>query len=150
MIEIKSCPFCGKSGTATVITGSELMDEEQEYWQHSASYAVVCDAATSGGKGGCGAMGGFAETEAAAIANWNTRSDHLRAAQVSVLREARDRLAVTRETNPLLMLDCMADELEKSLPTALHEIPKRNNGINAAGGTLSNPDAADDTPRKPR
>ena len=68
------CPFCGKSDTLEVITGSELMDEDQEYWQHSESYGVVCSAANPGGKGGCGAMGGFSETEAAAVAMWNTRA----------------------------------------------------------------------------
>jgi hypothetical protein len=66
------CPFCGKAETLDVITGEEFMDDEQEFWPHSDSYAVVCDAAT-GGKGGCGAMGGFAATSQAAITKWNTR-----------------------------------------------------------------------------
>ena len=69
---VRPCPFCGKAETLDVITGQEFMDDEQEFWPHSDSYAVVCDAAT-GGKGGCGAMGGFADTEQSAIAKWNTR-----------------------------------------------------------------------------
>lgn len=68
------CPFCGKTKALEIITGAELMDEEQEYWQHSASYSVVCSAATPNGKGGCGAMGGFSDTEAAAVNRWNTRA----------------------------------------------------------------------------
>lgn len=64
------CPFCGKSETLDVVTGREFMDDEQEFWPHSDSYAVVCDAST-GGKGGCGAIGGFADTEQGAIMKWN-------------------------------------------------------------------------------
>ena len=41
-------------------------------------------------------------------------ADQLREAQVKVLREARDRMAVTNELNPLAFLDRMADELEKA------------------------------------
>ncbi len=42
------------------------------------------------------------------------RADQIRKAQVEVLREARDRMAVTNELNPLVFLDRMADELEGS------------------------------------
>ncbi len=41
-------------------------------------------------------------------------ADQIRKAQVEVLREARDRMAVTNELNPLVFLDRMADELEGS------------------------------------
>jgi hypothetical protein len=71
------CPFCGKSKALEIITGAKLMDEEQEYWQHSASYSVVCNAAKPNGKGGCGAMSGFADTEVAAVNRWNTRTPNL-------------------------------------------------------------------------
>jgi len=40
-------------------------------------------------------------------------ADQLRQAKVEVLLEARGRMAVTNELNPLAFLDRMADELEK-------------------------------------
>lgn len=40
-------------------------------------------------------------------------ADQLKAAQVKVLREARERMAVTRAPNPLHFLDDMADEIER-------------------------------------
>ena len=72
--EALPCPFCGKQRTLQVISGQELMDENQEFWQHSDSFGVVCDASTPDGKGGCGAMGGFKPTEEEAITAWNIRS----------------------------------------------------------------------------
>jgi hypothetical protein len=71
---LAQCPFCGKTETLLVVSGRELMDDEQEYWQHSESFGVVCDASKPGGKGGCGAMGGFMPTEADAVGRWNMRA----------------------------------------------------------------------------
>ena len=78
MAELLPCPFCGKHQTLEVITGRELMDEDQEYWTHSDSFAVICSAAKPDGKGGCGAAGGFQATKEAAIASWNTRAPQQR------------------------------------------------------------------------
>lgn len=72
-IPVMPCPFCGKVETLEVITGAEFMDEDQEFYQHSESFAVVCNAATPNGRGGCGAMGGFGGTRQEAIERWNTR-----------------------------------------------------------------------------
>lgn len=72
--EALPCPFCGKQQTLQVISGQELMGEDQEFWQHSDSFGVVCDASSPDGKGGCGAMGGFKPTEDEAIEAWNTRT----------------------------------------------------------------------------
>lgn len=70
---VMPCPFCGKADALEVITGAEFMDGDQEFWPHSESFGVVCSAATPNGKGGCGAMGGFAPTEQKAVERWNTR-----------------------------------------------------------------------------
>lgn len=72
---LEYCPFCGKSETLSIVTGQEFMDDDQEFWQHSESFAVVCDAAKPNGKGGCGGMGGFGGTEEDAVTNWNKRSN---------------------------------------------------------------------------
>lgn len=72
--EALPCPFCGKQHTLQVISGQELMGEDQEFWQHSESFGVVCDASKPDGKCGCGAMGGFKPTEEEAIEAWNTRT----------------------------------------------------------------------------
>lgn len=74
-VSLLPCPFCGKDHALEVITGQELMDDDQEFWQHSDSFAIICSAASPGGKGGCGAMGGFAATEQAAIERWNNRAN---------------------------------------------------------------------------
>ena len=54
------------------------MDEDQEYWQHSDCFAVICSAGHPNGKGGCGTTGGFQITKDAAIAAWNTRAPQQR------------------------------------------------------------------------
>lgn len=73
--DLSHCPFCGKSHTLKVIHSSELHteDDESEFWPHSDSWAVMCDAERPGGPGGCGGMGGFFPTQAEAIAAWNRR-----------------------------------------------------------------------------
>jgi len=73
-MNINSCPFCGQQHTLEIIRGSELMDEDQEYWMHSESFAVICSAAKPNGKGGCGATGGFMQTEVEAVNVWNRRA----------------------------------------------------------------------------
>jgi len=54
-----------------VVSGAEFSGlNEDEYYPHSDSFAAVCNV----NKGGCGAMGGFAPTEATAEIKWNTRA----------------------------------------------------------------------------
>jgi hypothetical protein len=75
--ELEACPFCGQSHTLKIISAAELWaedDESVEFYPHSDSVAVTCNAAKPDGPGGCGAQGGFAPTEADAIAKWNTRA----------------------------------------------------------------------------
>lgn len=69
-------PFCGKTDTLSVTSAAELNcedDDDFNAWPHSDSYAVMCDASSPGGPGGCGAMGGFAPTESEAVEKWNKR-----------------------------------------------------------------------------
>lgn len=70
------CPFCGHSAAPKVIDSEEFADivDGEFDASNSVSYAVVCDASNPGGPGGCGAMGGFAPTEAAAVDLWNRRA----------------------------------------------------------------------------
>lgn len=70
--DLKPCPMCGKA-VAKVTTSSEMFPEQDDEG-NSESYAVVCDAHMPNGPGGCGASGGFAPTEAEAIAAWNRRA----------------------------------------------------------------------------
>lgn len=74
-LERLPCPFCGKTEALEMIAGRELMDYEQEFWPHAESWAVICSAETPKGKGGCGAMGGFALSEDLALEKWNMRSN---------------------------------------------------------------------------
>jgi Lar family restriction alleviation protein len=54
------CPFCGNTKSVSLVRKKEYKDQ----------FAVNCDARYNG----CGATSGYAFGEAAAIANWNTRS----------------------------------------------------------------------------
>lgn len=71
--QLKACPMCGKS--VAVVTTSAEMWPDYEDDGCADSFAVMCDASAPNGPGGCGASGGFAPTEAKAIAAWNTRSE---------------------------------------------------------------------------
>ena len=77
-VMLKPCPFCGKHNTLTVTTAQELAEQDSnydgEFWEHSDSWAVMCDAHRPGGPGGCGASGGFFGTEVEAVATWNRRA----------------------------------------------------------------------------
>ena len=33
-VSLKACPFCGETKALEIIKGSELMDENQEFWEH--------------------------------------------------------------------------------------------------------------------
>ena len=74
MTNLLPCPFCGQTKALEIITGCELMDGDQEFWEHQEHWAVFCSAKRPGGKGGCGACGGFAPSQDGAIAKWNTRA----------------------------------------------------------------------------
>lgn len=74
-VSLAPCPFCGKTRALEIIKGSDLMDEDQEFWEHQESFAVICSAKVPDGKGGCGACGGFDETPVGAISNWNMRAN---------------------------------------------------------------------------
>lgn len=68
---VARCPFCSAS-CAKVTTASELNDEDEPY-EHSESYAVICDAHMPNGPGGCGASSGFFDTATQAVVAWNRR-----------------------------------------------------------------------------
>ena len=75
---LKLCPFCGKNSTLKLTTAQELAEQDSaydgEFWEHSDSWAVMCDAHRPGGPGGCGASGGFFASKAEAVAAWNKRA----------------------------------------------------------------------------
>lgn len=72
-IALLPCPFCGKQHTVKVVPASEIFGDDEPY-QHTESYAGMCDAAKPDGPGGCGASGGYALTEAEAVEKWNLRT----------------------------------------------------------------------------
>lgn len=75
---VKRCPFCGRHDTLTLTTAQELAEQDSdhdgEFWEHSDSWAVICDASRPNGPGGCGASGGFFPSEDEAVAAWNRRA----------------------------------------------------------------------------
>ena len=74
---VLSCPFCGKAETVEFVdsdTFQDLMPWDVEPEGHTLYWAVMCDASKPGGKGGCGASGGFGPTKEVAAERWNTRT----------------------------------------------------------------------------
>ncbi len=74
---LKPCPFCGNLAALKLTTAQELEEEGDDdpgYWEHSDSWAVICDASRPNGPGGCGASGGFFPSEEEAMTAWNRRA----------------------------------------------------------------------------
>lgn len=67
------CPFCGRSDTTKFWLSSEMHADCENDAGNDDSVAVVCDAATPNGPGGCGASSGFAATYDEAADRWNQR-----------------------------------------------------------------------------
>jgi hypothetical protein len=87
------CPFCGKHHTLRMTTFTELADPDGDLGlEDSGCLCVVCDASAPKGPGGCGACGGYFDTESKAIAAWNARpvAD---AAIAQARRDERERCA---------------------------------------------------------
>ena len=98
--QLKCCPFCGHAHALKLTTAQELAEDgevDPEPWMHSDSWAVMCDASSPNGPGGCGASGGFFPTEAEAVRRWNARADAAEIdalrAEVAELDALRDRLS---------------------------------------------------------
>ena len=71
---LKPCPYCGNRDVRMTDSHEVLVDYGiDDDPGNPVNWAAVCDAAT--GKNGCGATGGFADSEAAAVAKWNRRTE---------------------------------------------------------------------------
>lgn len=66
MMKLKPCPFCGSGYSVKLCTWDDIYQTESE---DPPSYAVVCDFNDDG----CGATGGYRETEDEAVDAWNLR-----------------------------------------------------------------------------
>ena len=68
-IELKPCPFCGRSDTLSINEVSQRLDDTD-----IKQYTVICN--TSGDNAGCGANCGYRHfTKQDAIAAWNKRKE---------------------------------------------------------------------------
>jgi len=63
--QLKPCPLCGHKTAPACLSSDEVLSHPSDQW------VVVCDIF----KGGCGAASGHKDTEAKAIAAWNTRAE---------------------------------------------------------------------------
>ena len=70
MKELKSCPSCG--GKKLIITNCIELEECNNFEECECNpcYTVCCDF----NQGGCGASGGYYQTESEAIEAWNRRA----------------------------------------------------------------------------
>lgn len=75
-IKLQPCPHCGSAKAPMFWNNEEARadDCECEDAGNAESFAVVCDASNPGGRGGCGASGGFKPTEREAADAWNLRA----------------------------------------------------------------------------
>ena len=72
-IALMPCPHCGSPNAPMFWTTSESMDGcDCDAAGNEEGFAVVCDASTDG-RGGCGASGGFRATTQQAADAWNRR-----------------------------------------------------------------------------
>lgn len=69
---LTACPFCGKGHAAVLVSSNDMLREDDEPYD-TETFAVLCDASSPGGPGGCGASGGYFHTKAQAVAAWNRR-----------------------------------------------------------------------------
>lgn len=79
MAALLPCPHCGESRrTLKLLTAQELAEQDSnydgEFWEHSESWAVICNTSRPDGPGGCGASGGFFPTAREAVEAWNRRA----------------------------------------------------------------------------
>jgi len=74
----KNCPFCGKGSALKLITSQALAEQDSgydnEFWGHSESWVMLCDASQPDGFGGCGGSSGFFPTTREAVEAWNRRA----------------------------------------------------------------------------
>lgn len=100
--ELKPCPFCGKK--VAIVTNCVEIEgcENFESCANCGWKCVVCNAID----GGCGASGGYADSEEKAITKWNTRAS---------------------DENPPLTLDELR-QMEGKPVWVVDMIPKYNNG----------------------
>lgn len=75
-IKLAPCPHCGSAKAPMFWNSDEARgdDCECEDTGNDVSVAVVCDASKPGGRGGCGASGGFKATAREAADAWNLRA----------------------------------------------------------------------------
>jgi hypothetical protein len=74
-IELSPCPFCGSSKAPLFWNSDDMNDPDSaDYGTHSLAFAVVCDASTPRGRGGCGGSGGFKVSVHLAADAWNKRA----------------------------------------------------------------------------
>lgn len=66
--ELIPCPFCGLTDSLRVLDENEI-NEWEEFLLKNPWYAVLCCST----KEGCGATGGYRETEVEAVVAWNMR-----------------------------------------------------------------------------
>ena len=70
MTELKPCPFCGNSTAVSLIDESDM---------NCTNYVVVCSVVEltnypqDDWKCGCGATGGYAQSQTKAVEQWNRR-----------------------------------------------------------------------------
>ena len=70
-IELKPCPFCGKTDTLTIVSCVELGECRNFERCKLDSYKTIC---CDVNKGGCGATSGYTMDESLIIKNWNRRA----------------------------------------------------------------------------
>ena len=67
-MEYEACPFCGKTESLRLIDSNEFKCENCKTLMPQ--YTIICDMTQKG----CGAVGGYRDTESDAVEAWNKRT----------------------------------------------------------------------------
>jgi len=89
MMDLKECPFCGKTKPVRVATDGDI--DSHGY------FAVICDYL----KGGCGSASGYHKTADKAVEAWNHRA--------SKLEQYQKMLVIQKEWKPSQCPSCKND-----------------------------------------
>ena len=110
-MKLLPCPFCKKTDSLCMLWASELAGDSWDM-SNNDSVQVVCDASTTGKKGGCGSASGFKDSEKLAAKAWNTRTPSI---DVAAIREVMVGLSHLSDRPSVPTMRIWSNQLAKAI-----------------------------------